>query len=45
MYRKVLELKPDDKEAAEALAELDTKKEEPRPPDKGGGFLKKIFRR
>ncbi|MEE8218394.1 MAG: DUF4388 domain-containing protein [Vicinamibacteria bacterium] len=45
MYRKVLDLKPDDKEAAEALAELDAKKEEPPPPDKGGGFLKKIFRR
>ncbi len=45
MYRKILELKPEDKEAAEALAELDTKKEEPPPEDGGGGFLKKIFRR
>ena len=46
MYRKVLDLKPDDKEAAQALAELDAKKEEPPPPpDKGGGFFKKIFRR
>jgi curved DNA-binding protein CbpA len=44
-YRKILELKPEDKEAAEALAELDTKKEEPPPEDGGGGFLKKIFRR
>jgi tetratricopeptide (TPR) repeat protein len=44
-YRKVLELKPEDKEAAEALAGLGTQKEEPPPAPEGGGFLKKIFRR
>jgi curved DNA-binding protein CbpA len=44
MYRRVLELQPDHKDAAEALAELGPK-EKPPTPDKGGGFLKKIFRR
>jgi curved DNA-binding protein CbpA len=44
MYRRVLELRPDDKEAAEVLAELDPEAELP-PSDEPGGFLKKIFRR
>jgi tetratricopeptide (TPR) repeat protein len=44
MYRRVLELRPDDAEAAEALAELGPK-EKPPPSDEGGGLLKKIFRR
>jgi curved DNA-binding protein CbpA len=44
MYRRVLELRPDDNKAAEALAELDPQAEAP-PPEDGGGFLKKIFRR
>ena len=45
MYRRVLELKPEDKAAAEALAELAPEQGEPPPEDGGGGFLKKIFRR
>jgi curved DNA-binding protein CbpA len=44
LYRRVLELRPDDKDAAEALGELGPK-EDASPPDEGGGFLKKIFRR
>ncbi len=43
-YRRVLELRPGDTDAAEALAELGPKEEAP-PADEGGGFLKKIFRR
>jgi tetratricopeptide (TPR) repeat protein len=44
MYRRVLELQPDHTEAAQALTELGPK-EKPSPPEEGGGFLKKIFRR
>ena len=45
MYRKVLELKPGDKEAAEALAELAPKKDREPPPDTDGGWglLKNII--
>jgi hypothetical protein len=39
-----LELSPDDKAAAEALAEL-SPMDESAPPPEGGGFLKRIFRR
>jgi TolA-binding protein len=42
LYRRVLELQPDHKDAAEALAELGPKEG---PSHEGGGFLKKIFRR
>ncbi len=44
MFRRVLELKPDDTRAAEALTRLDTPNESP-PSEEGGGFLRKIFRR
>ena len=44
MFRRVLELKPDDTKAAEALARIATTNEPP-PPDAGGGLLRKIFRR
>ena len=44
MYRRVLELRPDNREAAEALAQVDAGTEPP-PSEEGGGFLKKIFRR
>jgi tetratricopeptide (TPR) repeat protein len=44
LYRRVLELQPDHKEAAEALAELGPK-EKPPSPDEGGGFFKRIFGR
>ena len=43
MFRRVLELKPDDTQAAEALARIDTTNES--PPEEGGGFLRKMFRR
>jgi len=44
MLRRVLELTPDDTSAAEALARI-APREEPTPPEEGGGFLRKIFRR
>jgi curved DNA-binding protein CbpA len=44
MYRSVLELRPDDQEAAEALAHLGPKEKAP-SPEEGGGLLKRIFRR
>jgi curved DNA-binding protein CbpA len=44
MYRRVLELRPEDQEAAEALAELGPKEKLP-SLDEGGGLLKRIFRR
>jgi hypothetical protein len=43
MFRRVLKLKPDDTQAAEALARIDTTNES--PPEEGGGFLRKMFRR
>jgi Tfp pilus assembly protein PilF len=46
MYRRVLELRPDDEDAAAALAELAPPAEEPPPEEEGGGgFLKKMFKR
>jgi tetratricopeptide (TPR) repeat protein len=44
MFRRVQELKPDDALAAEALARIGTPDESP-PPEEGGGFLRRIFRR
>jgi tetratricopeptide (TPR) repeat protein len=44
MFRRVLELTPDDTRAAEALARIGTA-DEPTPPEEGGGFLRKMFRR
>jgi len=44
MFRRVLELNPDDGEAKQQLALL--RADEPPPPDEeGGGLLKKLFRR
>jgi tetratricopeptide (TPR) repeat protein len=44
MFRRVLELKPGDPQAAEALTRVDTPNGSP-PSAEGGGFLRKIFRR
>jgi Flp pilus assembly protein TadD len=44
MFRRVLELKPDDAQATEALTRVDTPNESS-PSEGGGGFLRKIFRR
>ncbi len=44
MFRRVRKLKPDDTQAAEAIARIGAA-DEPPPPEEGGGFLKKIFGR
>lgn len=44
MFRRVRKLKPDDTQAAEAIARIGTA-DEPPPPEEGGGFLKRMFRR
>ena len=43
MFRRILDLRPDDSKAAAALARLG--KNEPPPPKEDGGLIKKIFRR
>jgi hypothetical protein len=44
MFRRVVELSPNDTEAAESVARL-APPVEPPPPEEGGGLLKRIFRR